>query len=436
MRKNTRVIIVGAGFGGMQAAASLARTKAEVILIDRNNFHTFVPLLYQVATAQIEAEKIAYPIRTLFRKARNVRFLREEVRSINFSACNLETTNGSLHYDFLVLATGSQTQFHNVAGADAYAWSMRTLPEAIALRQHLIECFEQASREADIGRLRRLLTFVIVGGGATGIEMAGALVELIKGPIAKDYPSVDWSQVRIILVQSGSVLLPELPAHLGVYTARKLRALGVTVCLNTRVSRLERGAVFLQNDDCIESDTVIWVAGMQAAVPQSSPDVTISNKGKLAVRPTLQLQDYPEVYAIGDVAYVEKKGYPLAGVAPEALQQGVHVARNIKRHLQAKPPLSFKYLNKGRLAIIGCFAGVGKIGPVALSGFIPWFMWLAVHLVYLPGFRNRVLILISWLHTYGFRDRVVRQVIPVSAQNARAEIARRPKTLQSFTPRR
>ena len=432
MRKDSRVIIVGAGFGGMQAAFSLAKTSANILLIDRNNFHTFVPLLYQVATAQIEAEKIAYPIRTLFRKAKNVSFLKDEVNGINFADRSIETTSGLYHYDFLVLATGSQSQFHRVPGADTYAWSMRTLPEAIALRNHLMECFEQASQEYDMDRLRRLLTFVIVGGGATGVEMAGALIELIQGPIKRDYPSVDLKHVKILLIQSGNVLLPDLPPRLGMYTAKKLRTLGVTVCLNARVSHVQENGVAPQNGECIESDTVIWVTGMQASVPKASQDIAASAKGKLVVRPTLQLQDYPDVYAIGDVAHVEKKNYSLAGVAPEALQQGVFVARNIKRQLRSRRPLSFTYLNKGRLAIIGCFSGVGKIGPFTLSGFLAWFMWLAVHLVYLPGFRNRLLILISWLHTYFSRDRVVRQIIPTAESGTKSD--RKSEEVPSLLP--
>ena len=421
MRRNTRVVIVGAGFGGMQTACSLAKTHADVLLIDRNNYHTFVPLLYQVATAQIEAEKIAYPIRTLFRKSSNIRFLKDDVKRIDFSAQHIEAVSGKISYDVLVLATGSQTQFHNVPGANTYAWSMRTLSEAIALRNHFIDCFERASRENNPYRRRQLLTFIIVGGGATGVEMAGALAELLRGPIKKDYPSINLAEVRILLIQSASTLLPDLPARLGIYTARKLRALGVTVCLNTRVGHVQQGAVTLKDGERLESETVVWATGMEASVPKTSTDISVSRKGKLSVLPTLQLQGYPNVYAIGDVAHVKHNGNSLTGVAPEALQQGVFVAHNIQRQLRLKSPLPFTYRNKGRLAIIGGFSGVGKIGPIKLSGFLAWFMWLAVHLIYLPGFRNRLLILMSWLHTYFFRDRVARQIIPIIVPDTQRE---------------
>ena len=421
LNQGDRVIIVGAGFGGMQVACSLANSNADVLLIDRNNFHTFVPLLYQVATGQIEAETIAYPVRTIFRRTNNVRFLKDEVQSINFETQHLETTHFTLPYDYLVLATGSQTRPHPKAGK--HIWSMRTLPEAIALRNHIMTCFEQAASECCPERLQQLLTFVIVGGGATGVELAGALVELLQGPIKQDYPSIDPTQVRLFLMQSGPVLLPDLPFHLGQYTAKKLSDLGVTVCLDTRVNDVQPGYAILANGDTIHSDTVIWVAGMQPDMPQPSPQADLSRRGKLTVLPTLQVEDYPTVYGIGDVAHVQSKTYSLTGVAPEALQQGVHVARNIKRQLHGKTPQPFKYLNKGRLAIIGCFAGVGKVGPVAFSGVVAWFMWLAVHLVYLPGFRNRLLILMSWLHTYGWRDRAVRQIVPPAVS------ALKPKSL-------
>ena len=410
LNQGDRVIIVGAGFGGLQVACSLANSNADVLLIDRNNFHTFVPLLYQVATGQIEAETIAYPIRTRFRQAKNVRFLKDEVHSLNFETQHIETTHFTLPYDYLVLATGSQTR--SLPRAGQHFWSMRTLPEAIALRNHIMNCFERAASEWCPERLQHLLTFVIVGGGATGVELAGALVEMLQGPIKRDYPSIDLEQVRIFLMQSGPVLLPDLPFDLGQYTAKKLSALGVTVCLQTRVKTVDSGQAILDNGESIDTDTVIWVVGMQPDMPQTAPQIGLSYRGKVVVRPTLQLADYPTVYGIGDVAHVQPKMYSLAGVAPEALQQGVHVARNIKRQLQSKHPMPFKYLNKGRLAIIGCFAGVGKIGPITFSGVLAWFMWLAVHWVYLPGFRNRLLMLISWVHSYGWRDRAVRQIVP------------------------
>ncbi|MCG8368412.1 MAG: NAD(P)/FAD-dependent oxidoreductase [Pseudanabaenales cyanobacterium] len=411
MQRRPRVVIIGSGFGGMQAAQSLARAEIEVVLIDRNNYHTFVPLLYQVAAAELEPAQIAYPIRTLLRRAPNLHFLMAEVRRINFESRLVETDGAAIAYDYLLLATGSQTQFFGVPGAAEYALPMRSLKQAIALRNQVLSCFEQAARKPEFSQRRQLLTFVIVGGGPTGVELAGALAELIRGPFRKDYPLLDRRQVQIILLQSGDRLLADLPRQLGDYTCRKLRRLGVKVRLHSRVSQVNPTAVQLQDGQEIPAATVIWTAGLTAAMPEASQELSTLRKGKLAVRSTLQLLEHPEVYAIGDLAAVESGGKALTGVAPEALQQGVAVARNIKRQLRGKEPKSFSYFNKGRLAIVGCYGGVGKIGPFAFSGFLAWFMWLGVHLVYLPGFRNRVLVLISWVHAYLLGDRAIRLIL-------------------------
>ena len=421
MQRRLRVVIIGSGFGGMQAAQSLAGAEVEVILIDRNNYHTFVPLLYQVAAAELEPTQIAYPIRTILRRAPNVHFLMAEVKQINFEARLVETDGATISYDYLLLATGSQTQFFGVPGAAAHALPMRNLQQAIALRNQILACFEQAMREPDFSQRQQLLTFVIVGGGATGVELAGALVELIRGPFRRDYPRLDRRQVKIILLQSGHRLLPDLPRQLGDYTFRKLRRIGVHVQLQSRVSQVNPTTVQLQDGQEISAATVIWTAGLTAAMPETSSELVAIRKGKLAVRSSLQLLEHPEVYAIGDVAAVESGGKALTGVAPEALQQGVAVARNIKRQLQGKEPKPFSYFNKGRLAIIGCYEGVGKIGPFVFSGFLAWLMWLGVHLVYLPGFRNRVLVLISWVHAYLLGERAIRLILQPHASPQRTQ---------------
>ncbi|WP_193199514.1 NAD(P)/FAD-dependent oxidoreductase [Nostoc sp. MG11] len=424
--KSSRVVIVGAGFGGLQAAQSLADSGADVLLIDRNNYHTFIPLLYQVATGQLEPEYIAYPIRTILRRfsfLRNARetrrqnrvpkvqFLMAEVQQIDFSAQIIETDDCVISYDFLVLATGSQTQFLGVPGASEYAFSMRTLEEAIALRNHIFSCFERAIQESDSSRRQQLLTFTIVGGGPTGVEMVGAFVEMLRGYLRQDYPTLDLRQVRLILVQSGDRLLADLPEKLGIYTYKRLRHLGVEVYLQTRVNQVTLGSVHLQNNQIIPTATVIWTAGLEANSPAISEEISLANKGKLIVHPTLQLLEQLNVYAIGDLAYLEKNGKPLAGIASEALQQGVTVAQNIKRQLRGKLPKPFNYFNNGRLAIIGCYSGVGKIGAFAFTGFLAWLMWLGVHLMYLPGYRSRLLVLFTWLHTYLWRDRAVRLIL-------------------------
>ncbi|MEM8807281.1 MAG: NAD(P)/FAD-dependent oxidoreductase [Cyanobacteria bacterium P01_G01_bin.38] len=405
-----RVVVVGAGFGGMQAAQSLAHSGAEILLIDRNNYNTFVPLLYQVAAAQIEPESIAYPLRTVLRRAPRTRFLLADVQTVDFENRRVETAAQTFSYDYLVLATGSQTQFLGVPGAAEKAFSLRTLDQAIALRNHILQRFEQAALEPDPMRQQQLLTFVIVGGGPTGVEMAGTLVEL-KRAIRRDYPGLNWQDMQIILVQSGDNLLVNLPERLGRYTTRKLRKLGVKVHLQTRVSRVSDQAIEFSDGATLPVGTVVWASGLEAALPAATAPLPTARKGKLRVRPSLQLTEHDRVYAIGDLAYAEQNGQSLTGVAPEALQQGVAVAQNIRRQLRGKAPKPFSYLNKGRLAIIGGYAGVGKIGPFLLTGFLPWLMWLSVHLVYLPGVRNRLIVLLNWLHGYGRGDRAIRLIL-------------------------
>ncbi|MEO0456604.1 MAG: NAD(P)/FAD-dependent oxidoreductase [Cyanobacteria bacterium P01_A01_bin.114] len=410
-----RAVIVGAGFGGMQAAQSLSKLGLEILLIDRNNYNTFVPLLYQVAAAQLEPEKIAYPVRTVLRRSANIRFLMAEVQHVNLSSQVIETNGSVIPYDYLVLATGSQTQFLGIPGAAQYSFSMRNLDEAVAIRNHVLQCFEQANRESDPGRRQQLLTFAVVGGGPTGVELAGTLVEL-KQSLVRDYPGLDFQQIRIVMLQATDQLLANLPAALGRYTAKKLRKLGVEVQLGARVSRVTPAAVHLHSGAILPTATVIWAAGLEANRPSTSAELKTAAKGKLVVQPTLQLETHPNVYVIGDLAHVIHRGKPLTGVAPEALQQGVAVARNVGRQLKGKTPQPFSYLNKGRLAIIGCYAGVGQIGPISLTGFLPWLMWLMVHLVYLPGFRSRLLVLLSWLHSYLLRDRPIRLILNAAAK--------------------
>lgn len=409
MAQRQRIVIIGAGFGGMQAAQSLAHAEADVLLIDRNNYNTFIPLLYQVAAAQIEPETIAYPIRNVVRHSSNVRVLVGEVTHVDFNQQVIEAHGTLISYDYLVLATGSYTQFPKNIAPSGVVFSLKTLEEAIALRNHIFQCLEAAAHEPDAIRRQRLLTFVIVGGGATGVEVAGTLVEL-SPVVRRDYPSLRAEAIHIRLVQSGDRLLPDLPPQLGHYTLQKLRRMGVDVKLNTRVQNIVGDRLELQDGSIYSAATILWTAGQRATPPDTAQDLEPAPKSKVAVRSTLQLMDYPNVYAIGDVAHL-KAGPSLTGVAPEALQQGVAVGRNIKRQLRGKTPKPFQYFNKGRLAIIGGGGGVGKIGPLKLRGWLPWFMWLAVHWVYLPGFRNRLLLLLSWLHAYLWGDRAVRLML-------------------------
>ncbi|MGB7414566.1 MAG: NAD(P)/FAD-dependent oxidoreductase [Thermosynechococcaceae cyanobacterium] len=409
--KKARIVIVGAGFGGLQTAQSLKRLGADVLLINRENYHTFVPMLYQVATGQLEPDQIAYPIRNSIQQS-HLRYLMAEVRRVDFENQAVETTDLTIPYDYLVLATGSETQYLGVPGASEHTLPMRTLTEAITLRNHLFTRFEQAAQARDPQVRQSLLTVAIVGGGPTGVELAGAMVEVMRGRLARGYSSLDLRHMRLILLQGGDSLLPGLPQRLSTYTHRKLRRLGVEVHLATRVSRVTSETLHLENYQTLQASTIIWTAGVEAAAPATSMALPRAAKEKLIVQPTLQVCSQPNVYAIGDLAHIENQ--PLKGVAPEALQQGVAVAQNIKRQLRGLSPQPFRYFNKGRLAIIGCYSGVGKIGPFALTGPLAWVMWLGVHLVYLPGYGNRFLTFLRWIQTYVGRDRPVRLILPMA----------------------
>lgn len=415
MVERPRIVVVGAGFGGLQAAQSLAGAKADVLLIDRNSYHTFIPLIYQVATGQLAPDQVLYPVRTILRRSPNLQFLRATVRRVDLAAQFVETETAVIPYDYLVLATGCKPQFMGVPGADTYALTLNSVEDAVALRNHLLLCLEQAAHEADPGRRQALLSVAIVGGGPTGVELAGALVELVRGRMRRDYPTLDLRELRLCLVQGGDRLLADLPRSLGVYTAKRLRQLGVEVRLQTRVHEVTPTGLKI-DDGGLTAGTVIWTAGLEATTPQLPQAIATASKHKWAVLPTLQVQEYPNVYAIGDVAYVEQNGRPLAGVAPEALQQGVAVARNLRLQLRGQQPKPFRYFNKGRLAIIGCYSGVGKIGAIPLTGWLAWLMWLGVHLVYLPGYRNRLLVLLNWLYSYLFGDRPIRLIHASTSQ--------------------
>ncbi len=408
-----RVVIVGAGFAGIRAAQKLSRTGAEIVLVDRNNYHTFVPLLYQVATGFIAPDTVAYPLRNWVRRMPNVRFLLGEVRRLDLDGRRVLLQREQLDYDYLVIATGSQARFLGVPGAPEHTFTLRTLDDAIALRHQILHSLENAALSGDPS----YLTFVIVGGGPTGVELAGALREQLRGPFQRDYPGLDLSQARILLVQSGDNLLQGLPEQLGRYTLKQLQRRGIEMHLNTRVATVHPQGVELSDGTRVSAATVIWTAGVLADKPHLERPGGWDQAGgtaqqkKIVVEPTLQVQDYPTVYAAGDLAYVEQNGEPLAGVAPEALQQGDAVGNNIRRQLQGESPQPFDYFNKGQAAIIARHAGVAHLlGKIPISGAAGWLIWLIIHLYYLPGLGNRWVLFTSWLRDYFFRDRAHRQI--------------------------
>lgn len=413
-REHPRVVIVGAGFGGLWAARALARSPVEVLLVDRNNYHTFLPLLYQVAAAELEPEAIAYPVRSILRKRPNIHFAMAEVKGIDLAARVVRTTDRVMPYDFLILAMGSTSNFFALPGAAEYAFPLKTLEEGVALRNHVLCCFERAVHEPDAEQRRRLLTFAIVGGGPTGVEFAGALAELLHGPILKDYPMLDFREVQVVLLEAMDTLLPGLPGRLRAYALARLRQIGVEVRLQAMVSEVTREAVHFRDGTVMPTETVVWTAGVRGDPLAQMAGLPIAHNGRVVVLPTLQVANHPEVYVIGDLAYVEEDGRPLPMMGPVAIQQGVAAARNIVRQMAEQAPLPFHYRDRGTMVTIGRNAAVAHPFGHAFTGFPAWVLWLSFHLLKLIGFRNRLLVLINWAWDYFLFERAVRLILPLS----------------------
>ena len=407
-----RVVIVGAGFGGLWAARALAHAPVEVLLLDRNNYHTFFPLLYQVAAAELEPEEIAYPVRSIVRNLSNARFCMAEVKEIDFAARVVKTTERGIPYDFLILGIGSTAHFFGVPGAAEYAFPLKTLEQAVALRNHILCCFERAIQEPNAERRQRLLTFAILGGGPTGAEFAGALAELIRGPLMRDYRTLGVRDVRVVLLEAADSLLASFPERLRVYAPARLRKMGVDVRLQAMVNQITPESAQLKDGTIIPTGTVIWTAGVRGVLQASAWGLPTARNGQVLVEPTLQTRDHPEVYVIGDLAYVEQDGQPLPMIAPVAIQQGVASAQNIARQVKEQPPVPFRYHDRGTMATIGRNAAVTYLAGHAFTGFLAWLLWLGVHIFNLIGFRNRLFVLINWAWDYFFSERAVRLILP------------------------
>ncbi len=405
------VVIVGAGFGGLWAARGLAGAPVRVTILDRRNFHTFLPLLYQVAAAELEPEDIAYPVRAIVRRYPNVVFRMAEVTGVDLRERRVMLAGDSLPYDYLVLAAGSRTGFFGLESVARHAFELKDLPQATALRSHILRQFELADYQRDPERRRRLLTFVIVGGGPTGVEFAGALAELVFGVLTRDYPRLDFREVRIMLLEAAERLLPALPASLGEYARRRLEAKGVEVRIRAAARAASAEAVHLADGRTIEAATLVWTAGVEGSELGRELGVPLARGGRLVVEPTLQVPGHPEVYAVGDMAHVEDEtGCPVPQVAPAAIQQGRHAAGNIRRQLAGEAPVAFRYRDPGTMVTIGRNAAVAVVKGRPVQGFSAWLAWLGVHIVRLIGFRNRLLVLVNWGWSYLFYERGVRLI--------------------------
>ncbi len=409
-----RVVIVGAGFGGLWCARGLARKAADVVLVDRNNYHTFFPLLYQVAAAELGPTDIAYPVRSIFRGVSNVQVRMAEVRWLNSRERRLRTSAGDLHYDVLVLAMGSVPHYLGVEGAADHAFPLRWMEDAMPLRRHILTRFEAAAATDDPITRRRQLTFAIVGGGPTGVEFSGALAELIYGPLLRDYPGIHPDEVAVVLLEAAGRLLTGMPKRLGEYAAERLRRRRVRVRLGVRVDSVGDGSMLLNGREAMSTDTVVWTAGVQGDPGVREWGLPTGPAGRILVDGHLRVVGHDDIYAVGDLAYLEgEEGVPLPQVAQVAIQQGRCVARNILAACSARPLQRFRYLDLGMLAVIGRNAAVAHVFGRGFRGLPAWVLWLAIHVTWLIGFRNRALVLVNWAWDYVFFRRAVRLILPL-----------------------
>ncbi|HSK66783.1 MAG TPA: NAD(P)/FAD-dependent oxidoreductase [Anaerolineales bacterium] len=411
IEKVPHIVIIGAGFGGLEAAKKLAKAPVRITIIDRYNYHLFQPLLYQVAIAGLVPSQIAYPLRWIFRKQSNVDFHMAEVTSIDFESRYVKVEGSVIAYDYLILAVGGQTNFFGMTEVEHHGFQLKNVASAVETRNHLLRMFEEASREVDLERRRALLTFVVVGGGPTGVETAGALAELITHVMAKDYPYMDLNDVRVLLIEAASSLMLAYPDELRKATYDLLRSKNVEIMLNTRLLDYNGLHVTLADETMIPTHTLIWTAGVRSAEITDRLGVPQAAGGRIRVEPTLQLPGHPEVFVVGDAAYLENgNGQPLPMLATVAQQEARAAAGNLQKIIKGETPRPFHYKDPGLLATIGRNAAVARIWGMSFSGFIAWVIWVVLHIYRIIGVRNRLLVLINWAWDYIFYENQVRLI--------------------------
>ena len=400
MTQHPHIVIVGAGFGGLRAARALKHADVRITVIDRRNYHLFQPLLYEVATAGLSPNDIAYPIRAVLRRQKNTRVFLAEVVAIDTKRRKVVLQDGEVEYDYLILATGAGHSYFGHPEWETYAPGLKSIEDALEIRRRILLAFEMAERETDEERRRALLTYVIIGGGPTGVELAGAIAEIAYTVMVQDFRSIRPQDARIILVEAGPRILPFMPESLSLKAEAALKRLGVEIVKNSPVTSVRQGMV-MAGTQTIHAGTVLWAAGVEPSPLARSLGVPLDDVGRVPVNPDLSIPGHPEVFVIGDLAaFVDETGKLLPGLAAVAVQQGRHVARNILRMCNGLPSEPFHYVDLGTMATIGRAAAVVNFNWITLSGFVAWVIWIFVHILLLIGFRNRFVVLFDWAWSY------------------------------------
>jgi NADH dehydrogenase len=421
--EKSHVVVLGAGFGGLTFCQHFRHPAARVTVVDRTNHHLFQPLLYQVATAGLSAPEIAQPIRSILARRPDITVLMDQVVGIDLATRRVSLEKSTLQFDYLVLALGGRTSYFGHPEWEQFAPGLKTLDEALRIRSRVLLAFEKAEASTDPAEREALLTIVIVGGGPTGVELAGAFAELARTVLKRDFRLIDPTQARIILVEAAPSVLGHLPPDLAQSARRQLEHLGVQVRTETKVSAIQPGEVKLATGESIRAENILWAAGVSAVPLTGKLGVELDRSGRVKVNPDLSLPSHPEVFAIGDLALVlQENGQPVPGVSPAAMQMARHVARIVRGELDLgrgrapRPP--FRYWDRGTMATIGRSAAVAWIGRLHFSGLFAWLAWLLVHLIFLIGFRNRLAVMLQWAYSYFTYKRGARIITGITRSSA------------------
>lgn len=408
-----RIVVIGGGFGGISFINQLRSINAQIVLFDRHNYHTFQPLLYQVSTAGLEPDSIAYPLRKVFRKHKDFHFRMAEVNGINTASKTLETSIGNLSFDYLVIATGTRTNFFGNKNIEYYSMPMKTVPQALDIRSLILQNIEKADRLSSEADRKRLLNFVIAGAGPTGVELAGALAEFRKGILKDDYPELNVDEMQVHLIEGGDRVLAPMSAQASKKSLEFLLDLGVNIHLNTRVNDYDGKTVFTESEN-FETATFIWAAGVTGApIAGIEGDALLPRANRYKVDAFNQIEGFEGLYALGDVALMATKDYPKGHpqMAQPAIQQGKNLGKNLNRLFEGKSMEPFSYFDKGTMATIGRNKAVCDVKKMHFAGAFAWFLWMFVHLWFLVGFRNRVVTFFNWTYNYINYDRAARLII-------------------------